>query len=82
MCRWSGRWRLSQIRRTPVCSPGGGGFLSFAAAVLVPEREAFFAPFFAVLAPEGRGSHSSRCRFRSPFSFGFFFSWSCFVWIG
>ncbi|KAH0939296.1 hypothetical protein HID58_006757 [Brassica napus] len=36
------------------CSPGGGGFLSFAAAGSSSrEGEAFFAPFSPVLAPEG-----------------------------
>lgn len=45
---------------SPFCSPGGGGFLNFAAVGSSSrEGEAFFAPFSPVLAPEGRGSHSS-----------------------
>ncbi|KAF2609963.1 hypothetical protein F2Q70_00008840 [Brassica cretica] len=41
-------------------SPGGGGFLSFAAAGSSSrEEEVFSAPSSPVLAPEGRGSHSS-----------------------
>ncbi|WZZ17222.1 hypothetical protein YC2023_110311 [Brassica napus] len=55
-------WEMEAITdpSTSVCSPGGGGFLSFAAAGSSSRKgEAFFAPFLPVLAPEGRGSHSS-----------------------
>ncbi|CAG7864692.1 unnamed protein product, partial [Brassica rapa] len=49
------------------CSPGGGGFFSFAAAGSSSrEGEAFSAPSSPVLAPEGRGSHSSTLSVLGP----------------
>ncbi|KAF3485932.1 hypothetical protein F2Q69_00057923 [Brassica cretica] len=49
---------------SPVCFQGGGGFFSFAVAGSSSrEGEAFSATSSPVLAPEGRGSHSSTLSF-------------------
>ena len=67
-----------------VCSPGGGGFFSFAAAGSSSrEGEAFSAPSSPVLAPEGKGSHSSTLSVLGPRSLlgFFFFVFSSLDWV-